>query len=76
MASQVKKHRRNQAVGQEEEPFRMSVPVIHCNISRNSFETQCEPISIYRSSDLTQLPVLNVRNREPMKKKELSFLES
>ena len=40
MASQVKKHRRNQAVEQEEDSFRMSVPVLQGNLLRHSFETR------------------------------------
>jgi hypothetical protein len=52
MSSQIKVHRRNKAVEQEEELFRMSVPPLEINHIRRSFGPLHNPTNHYRASDL------------------------
>ena len=58
MRSQVKKHRRNVAVEQGEETYRMSVPVLESTAFGNSYETSFDHPQLFRSSDMAHIPVL------------------
>lgn len=75
MSSAVKKHRRNCAVEQEEDNYRMSVPVPQLNSFRQTFDVRYEPILTYRSSDLSQVPIITSRSKEASTGKELSMNE-
>ena len=58
MKSQVKKHRRNLAVEQGEDTYRMSVPAMESTTFGNTYGTYYEHPPLLRSSDMTQIPVL------------------
>jgi hypothetical protein len=76
MSSPVKRHRRNCAVQQEEDNYRMSVPVPEISNFRQTFDVRYEPILTYRSSDLSQVPIITSRSKESASKMDLSVHEA
>ena len=53
----------------------MSVPAHYTPLLRNSFDTHIEPISTFRSSDVTQLHIFTPRAKELGTTREKSIAE-